>query len=158
MDLPSQETLQQLLIRIRNPELSMETHEAAADAIRERFPIESCAEEYAYVACHGTVTDDVASFILRVLYVHGRKCPEAADPKETFRKIMGQTRRSQELRTQAFLHLLLLDIDLAERAALAVMPEMAAVAAVERRYPTIRRVDDPEDAPYEEATLKLLFH
>ena len=158
MDLPSQETLQQLLIRIRNPELSAETHEATADVIRERFPIASCASEYAHVACYGAVADDVASFILRVLYVHGRKSPEAADPKETFRKIMGDARRSRELRTQAFLHLLLLDIDLAERAAHAAMPEMASIVAVERRYPTIRRVDDLEDAPYEEATLKLLFH
>ena len=158
MDLSSQETLQQLLVRLTDPELSSEAHIAAASRIRDLFPIEDWSDEYARIACHALIEERHVAFILRILYVRGRKDPDDPEPKEAFRKVMGAKDRSRELRTQAFLHLLLLDIDLAERAAASVMPEMTAVAAVERRYPTIRHVGDPADAPYEEAMLKLLFH
>ncbi len=158
MDLSSQETLQQLLLRLTDPELSSETHAAAAARIRERFPIEDWSDEYAHIVCHGLVDDGLIAFILRILYVQACRDPDDPEPKEAFLKVMAGRSRSRELRTQAFLHLLLLDIDLAERAAAASMPEMAALAAVERRYPTIRRLDDPVDAAFEEATLKLLFH
>ena len=158
MDLSSQETLQQLLIRLTDPDLSDQAHAAAAERIRERFPIEDWSDEYAHIACYGRIEDRLISFILRILYVQACRDPDDPEPKEAFLKFMAERSRAQELRTQAFLHLLLLDIDLAERAAASAMPEMKSLVAVERRYPTIRPVDDPEDAPFEEAMLKLLFH
>lgn len=158
MDLPSQETLQHLLKRLMDPELSPETREAAADGIRERYPVESHLEEYAHIACFGLVDDRTVSFTLRILYVCVRKWPDRMDAKMALARILRDGTRSQDLRTQAFMHLLLADIDAAETAARFHMPEMLTLVSAERRYPTIRRVEDPEDAPYEEAMLKLLFH
>jgi len=158
MHLSSQETLQQLLKRLLNAELSTEAREAAAVRIRERYPVEEDFEEYACIACFGLVDDAVVSFILRILYVCVRKWPERVDAKMALSRIMRDGTRSQELRTQAFMHLLLADLDAAEAAARFHMPEMLTLVNAERRYPTIRRVDDPDDAPYEEAMLKLLFH
>ena len=158
MDLPTQETLQQLLKRLMDAELSTEAREAAADLIRERYPVDSCFDEYARIACFGLVDDRIVSFILRILYVCVRKWPERVDAKMALARILRDGSRSQELRTQAFMHLLLADLDAAEAAARFHMPEMLTLVSAERRYPTIRRVDDPEDAPYEEAMLKLLFY
>lgn len=158
MHLPPQETLQQLLQRLLNTELSAETREAAADGIRANYPVETDFEEYASIACFGLVDDAVVSFILRVLYICSRKWPERVDAKMALVRFMRDSSRSRELRTQAFMHLLLSDLDAAETAARHHMPEMLTLVNAERRYPTIRRVDDPDEAPYEEAMLKLLFH
>ncbi|HTK60113.1 MAG TPA: hypothetical protein VL283_02810 [Candidatus Baltobacteraceae bacterium] len=158
MDLSSQETLQQLLKRLVDADLSIETREGAADRIRERYPVETCLDEYARIACHGLIEDMTVSFILRILYVCVRKWPDRPDAKMALARVLRDGSRSQDLRTQAFMHLLLADIDAAEAAARSHMPEMLTLVSAERRYPTIRRVDDPEDAPYEEAMLKLLFH
>jgi hypothetical protein len=158
MDLSSQETLQQLLKRLMNHELAVEAREGAADRIRERYPVETCVDEYARIACHGLIADETVSFILRILYVCVRKWPDRFDAKMALSRIMRDGSRSQELRTQAFMHLLLADLDAAEAAARHHMPEMLILVSAERRYPTIRRTEDPEGAPYEEAMLKLLFH
>ena len=158
MHLSPQEPLQQLLKRLLNAELSTEAREGAADRIRAEYPVETEFEEYARIACFGLVDDAVVSFILRILYVCVRKWPERIDAKMALSRILRDGTRSQELRTQAFMHLLLADLDAAEAAARFHMPEMLTLVNAERRYPTIRRVDDPDDAPYEEAMLKLLFH
>lgn len=157
MHLETQETLQQLLKRLMDAELSEAAREAAADRIRERYPADDHVDEYARIACYGLVDDRTVSFILRVLYVCVRKWPERGDAKLALSRFLRDSTRSRELRTQAFMHLLLADLDAAEAAARYHMPEMLILVSAERQYPTIRR-DDDVDAPFEEATLKLLFH
>jgi hypothetical protein len=156
MDLTTPETLRQLLARVRDPELSAEAHAEAAERLRELYPVERCVRAYADFACHGVAEAATVSFALRILYVHGRRRPDAREPKEAFRKIVAGRERPPELRTQAFLHLLLLDLDAAERAAEAHMPEMLVLTRAECLYPTVR--PSGADAAYEEAAIVLLFH
>ena len=154
MDLPT-ETLQQLLLRMTDPGLPLEARLGVAERVRERFPIEAHVHEYARIARFAPLRDEAASFVLRVLYVCARTWPERPEPKDAFRAVIGAP-RSRALRTQAFIHLLLLDIDAAEAAARAWKPEMLVLVEAERRFPTLRR--ETPDAAFEEATLQLLFH
>jgi|GEM_PF-2382430 len=158
MPFETQPSLQQLLKRLMDEELSDVVREEAARTIRERHPVEEHLDEYARIACFGLIEDRVVSFILRAFYVCVRKWPERIDAKMALIRVMRDSPRSRDLRTQAFMHLLLADIDAAETAARHHMPEMLTLVSAERCYPTIRRTDDPDDAPYEEAMLKLLFH
>lgn len=156
MDLTTPETLRQLLARVRDPELSPEAHVEAAERLRERYPVDRCVRDYAEFACHGVAEASTVSFALRILYVHGRRQPDAPEPKAAFQRIVAGRERSPEIRTQAFLHLLLLDLEAAERAAEASMPEMLILTRAERLYPTVRPTG--ADAAFEEAALFLLFH
>jgi hypothetical protein len=89
-----------------------------------------------------------------VLYVYGCKFPEAPEPIGSFVTVMRMKRRSVKLRTQAFMHLLLMNVVAAETAARLYMPAMVTLAVTERCYPTFRR--DDADSAYEEAMLKSL--
>lgn len=156
MDLSNDEWLKSLFRRCADPSISEEARLEAASLIAKRYPYQDLVNPLSDLIVDPATPPPTVSFALRVLYVGMRKWPALAMAIGAFCRIIDAERADVALRTQAFIHLLLLDIDAAEAAAKRSMPAMLTLVQAERLYPTIRRED--ADAAYEEATLKLLFH
>lgn len=155
MDLSNDASLKSLFQRCTDPSISEEARLEAASLIAKRYPYQDLVGPLGDLIVDPTTMPAAASFALRVLYVGMRKLPQCATTVLALLRVIANARVEAALRTQAFIHLLLFDIDTAELAAVRYMPTMMTLVRAERLYPTIRRGGG--DAAYEEATLKLLF-
>jgi len=156
MDLSQDTWLRALLLRCTDASLPEQARLDAAARIAKDYQYHELVHPIAGMLVDPAMPAAAVSFALRVLYVGMRKWPQLAMALNAFRRTIAAKDVDLNLRTQAFMHLLLLDLDAAEKAAEAAMPEMLPLVRAERLYPTIR--PETADAAYEEATLKLLFH
>lgn len=153
---PSHDGFKTLFLRCTDASLDEAARQEAATAISNGYRFHEMIAPLSDLVVDGATPPAAASFALRVLYVGTRKWPSLETALGAFRRAIADARLPLELKTQAFLHLLLLDLDEAESWAYRAMPAMLPLVRAERLYPTLRR--ETAGAAYEEATLKLLFH
>ena len=151
--------LKVLLLDCADPANSEDERHEAARVLRERFDLHEEIDALGYLTRASAMPPPAVSLILSIIYVVGRKRPDDSGPIRELRRFIADRSRSSalcDLRTRAFMLLMLLDLEQAGEEAAASMPEMSIVVDVERKFPTVRR--DTSGAAYEEATLQLLFH
>jgi len=160
MDLSNTTPIKELLIACADPDRNEGERHAAAERLREGYDLHEEMPVLGYLAGLYAMPRPAVSLILSIMYICGRKRPDDPRPvaklREYVRRWNAGWNGPPELRTQAFMLLLLLDLEQAEEEAKASWPEMRTLVEAERQFPTVRK--PMPGAAYEEATLNLLFH
>lgn len=157
MALSKDEKLKTLILRSTDTSLGMTARLKAAKRIGRDFGYQDLVAPLSEMAIDPATPEMTVSLVMRALYVCMRKWPANAAPVEAFARILGARHLAYELRTQLFLCLLMLDLEQAEAAALAHMPEMLPLVRIERQSRTILEDMHDSDAPFNEAVTKILF-
>lgn len=154
MDLSDEaERLRELIISCIDPARPDEERTEARAEIARDFPYADAADLLGDLTLDPATPPAAASAVLQILYVGARKGLEAATP-DAFGRVMASRHAGMALKTQALLHLLLLDLDEAERCALRHLPSMMTLVQAERLHRT--QLGPDLDAVYDEALLHLL--
>src|SRR5690349_18974210 len=140
MDLSHTTPIKELLIACADPDRSESERHAAAERLREGYDLYQEMPVLGYLAGLYAMPRPAVKLILSMMYVCGRKRPDDPGPvlelRQYIRRWTTGWNGPKELRTQAFMLLLLLDLEQADEEAKVSWPEMRALVEAERQFPT----------------------